>query len=178
MTRARSRPSVFALGQALAGDDAGGLLVARRLRERGVAVREVPDGAALAGALAEVERAVVVDAVVGGGPAGAVVHLRGEELEGLRGRAGAGARRGPGAAGRGAVSSHGMSVPEAVAVARALGVTKEVELIGIAIDLPPPVADPTGPLPPVSDAVRAAIDEAAARVEAILAGEGRGDPRR
>lgn len=107
---------VIGLGSELRGDDAAGLLVARRLAARGlqgVDIREsTGDAVALAGALAGRERAVVVDAVPG--RPGAVVELTPAEL---------------GVAG--APSSHGLGVSEALALALVLGGVPDVRVIGI-----------------------------------------------
>lgn len=146
------RPTlVVGIGQPLGGDDAVGLAVAERLRTDGIPARSVTDGAALVDALAGSERAVIIDAVAGGGPAGTVLHLRGDEL---CARAGAVP-----------VSSHGLSVADAVAVARALGGAAEAHLIGIAIE------PPAGAATSLSAAVAAAVETAAARVRALVEDE-------
>ena len=109
---------VIGLGSDLRGDDAAGLLAARLLAERrlpGVRVEEsAGDAVALAWILARHARAVVIDAVATGGPAGGVLELLPGDLS---------ARGGP--------SSHGLGVVEALALARALGGTPDVRVIGI-----------------------------------------------
>lgn len=162
---------VVGIGQAFGGDDAVGLAVAERLRTQGIQTVVVPDGAALVDALAEVERAVIIDAVAGGGPPGTVLHLEGDELAGRAGAV--------------PVSSHGLSVADAVAVARALGGAAEVHLIGVAIE--PGACSPAGTIgagaataigagaaAALGAEVAAAVDEAAARVRALLGDEAAG----
>lgn len=139
---------VVGIGQPLGGDDAVGLAVAERLRTEGIPARSVTDGAALVDALAGSERAVIIDAVAGGGPAGTVLHLRGDEISARAGAV--------------PVSSHGLSVADAVAVARALGGAAEAHLIGIAIE------PPAGAATSLSAAVAAAVETAAARVRALV----------
>jgi hydrogenase maturation protease len=140
---------VVGIGQPLGGDDAVGLAVAERLRTDGIRAHAVGDGAALVDLLAGAARAVIIDAVVGAGPPGTVVHLRGEELEGQ-------------AAGATPVSSHGLSVAAAVATARALGGAAEAHLVGVAIDPPRDAATS------LSREVAAAVEVAALRVREIL----------
>jgi hydrogenase maturation protease len=151
---------VIGIGQPLGGDDAVGLAVAERLRTEGIQAWTVTDGAELATALAGAERAVIIDAVAGGGPAGSVLHLRGDELCGLAGAV--------------PVSSHGLSVADAVALARALGGASEAHLIGVAIE--PRAWGATslgagvspGATTSLSAEVAAAVETAAARVRALL----------
>lgn len=145
------RTLVVGIGQPFGGDDAVGLAVAEKLRTMGIPACTVPDGAALATALAGAERAVIIDAVAGGGPAGTVLHLSGDEL----------CER----AGAAPVSSHGLSVPDAVALARALGGAAETHLIGVAIEPREGVSTTLGP------EVAAAVEIAAARVRALLGDE-------
>jgi hydrogenase maturation protease len=153
---------VIGIGQPLGGDDAVGLAVAERLRTEGIQTRTVTDGAELATALAGAERAVIIDAVAGGGPAGSVLHLQGDELCGLAGAV--------------PVSSHGLSVADAVALARALGGASEAHLIGVAIEprdvrqSPPRAWEATSPGAgaSLSAEVAAAVETAAARVRALL----------
>lgn len=108
------------LGNALRGDDVAGLLVARALRASvpaGVDVEEHSgDVVALAESMARHAEVVVIDAVVADVPAGTVLELEAPE----------------GAATRTRSSSHGLGVPEALAIARVLGSEPQVRLIGIA----------------------------------------------
>lgn len=139
---------VVGIGRPSGGDDAVGLAVAERLRTTGIQASSVTDGAALAEALAAGERAVIIDAVAGGGPPGTVIHLDGDALASRAGGV--------------PVSSHGISVADAVALARALGGAKEVHLIGVAIDPSACAAASLG-----AEAA-AAVEPAAARVRALL----------
>lgn len=115
-----SRLLVACLGNALRGDDVAGLLVAQALRAQvpaGVDVEEHSgDVVTLAESMARHDEVVVIDAVVADVPAGTVLELV----------------PGEGAANRTRSSSHGLGVPEALAIARVLGHEPHVRLIGIA----------------------------------------------
>lgn len=139
---------VVGLGRPHGGDDAVGLAVASRLREHGIPALHATDATALVDVLLVAERAIVVDAVVGGGPPGSLVTLNAEDL-----------------AGRGAavpVSSHALSVAGAVAIARTLGGAAEVHLIGVCIQ------PPDGRSLEMSAEVAAAVEPAAERARALL----------
>lgn len=114
-----SRLLVIGVGNDLRGDDAAGLLAARRLAERGLPDVDVEESAgdavSLAVSLARHERAVVIDALDSAGPPGLIVELSPAEL--------ARSRRG---------SSHGLGLVEAIALARALGRGPDVRVVGIA----------------------------------------------
>jgi len=98
---------VIGCGNDARGDDAAGLLVARRLRQLGVHAVERPGEATdLIEAFAGVEDVTVVDAVVTGARPGAI-HLWKDTPPPLP----------PAATG----SSHGMGIAEAIALAGALG---------------------------------------------------------
>ncbi len=103
---------IIGLGQLAAGDDAVGLLVARAL-----GARECAD-ASLVLALLEDQRVVIVDAVVGGGAPGDVLELDPAAL----------------ATGPQPVSTHGLGVAEAIAMARTLYGTIDVAIVGIVIE--------------------------------------------
>lgn len=108
---------VAGMGSESRGDDAAGLLAVRALRRlgvRGVDVEEHRDSASLAAALLEHSHAVVIDAIAGGGEAGAVVELVPDDSALSRD-----------------TSSHGLGVRHAVELARALGSTPAVLVIGI-----------------------------------------------
>lgn len=101
---------VIGIGNEQRGDDAAGLLVARRLRDRGlpgVAVVEAQcDATLLIDLWAGAEKVYLVDAVVSGAPPGSLFRLDGlrqdsEETHGYR-------------------SSHGLGVKAAIELARAL----------------------------------------------------------
>lgn len=141
------RGRVVGLGQALACDDAVGLLVIEALRREGVAdgveLFAVTDASALVPLLQTGAPVAIVDAVVGRGAPGDVVTLDERAL-----------RRGHARP----VSSHGLDVADAVALARALdraGTSRRVGLVGVVV--PPPAAIGSEP----SAAVRAAIPAAA-----------------
>ncbi len=109
---------VAGLGNELRGDDAAGLLTARAIRAlhlENVDVEEHSgDVAALAESMARHAEVVVVDAVVSSAPPGTVRELNADS-----------------AVTRARSSSHGLGVSEALALARALGATPRVRLIGI-----------------------------------------------
>jgi hydrogenase maturation protease len=115
-----TRLLVACLGNALRGDDVAGLLVARALRASmpaGVDVEEHSDDVVtLAESMARHADVIVIDAVVADVPPGTVLELDPPEDAGARTRS----------------SSHGLGVPEALAIARVLGSEPHVRLIGIA----------------------------------------------
>ena len=170
---------VVGIGQPLGGDDAVGLVVAAHLRTTGIQATSVEDGAALAELLSTAERAVIIDAVVGAGPPGTVIHLRGDELTEL-------ATSGIARASAAPLSSHGLSVALAVSIARALGGAAEAHLVGIAIAPPRDVRqslprDVRQSLPhtasaSLSEPVAAAVELAAARVRELLRAPGAEEP--
>jgi hydrogenase maturation protease len=131
---------VVGIGQIAAGDDGVGLAVARELAGRGVAVRESADASIVLALLEAGHRVVVVDAVAGGGPPGSVIRIAPDTLGG----------------GPSPLSSHGLGVAEAIALARMLygsRVVAGLAIVGIAIDRPsthavglsPAVASAVGP---------------------------------
>lgn len=114
---------VVGIGQVAAGDDGVGLAVARELAGRGLAVQESADASVLLGLLEAGHRVVVVDAVAGGGPPGTVIRLAPDAL----------------GSGPTPVSSHGLGVAEAIALARTLygpHRVAELAIVGVAIDRP------------------------------------------
>ena len=140
---------VVGIGQAAAGDDGVGLIVARLLARRGITARESADASVMLALLEADCRVVLVDAVVGGGGPGSVTLLDVDAL----------------ASGPTPLSSHGIGVAEAIALASALyGATclARIEIVGVAIDRP------TGPAIGLSPAVAAAV-EPAAMLAAMLA---------
>jgi hydrogenase maturation protease len=139
---------IVGIGQPTAGDDGVGLLVARTLAMRGVPALESTDATVLLSLLGEKRSVVVVDAVVGGGDAGAVLHLRPEAL----------------AEGPKPVSSHGLGVVEMLTLACTLhgaDVVRRVEIVGVVIDGAPRFGDGLSP------AVAAAVVPAAALAERL-----------
>jgi hydrogenase maturation protease len=140
---------VVGIGAAAAGDDGVGLVVARLLARRGIAARESADASLVLALLEADRRVVLVDAVVGGGAPGSVTRLDVDAL----------------ASGPTPLSSHGIGVAEAIALASSLygaACLARIEIVGVAI------ARPTGPAIGLSPAVAAAV-EPAAMLAAMLA---------
>jgi hydrogenase maturation protease len=137
---------VVGVGQPLAGDDGVGPEVARALAEGGVPALRATDGAALVTLLEGERRAIIVDAAVGAGPAGTVRVFGPGELPSLPHHPS---------------SSHGLSVAEAIALARALGPI-DIDVVAVSID--PPRAGAAG----LSPRVAAAVPIAVAAVRALL----------
>lgn len=116
---------VIGVGNAWRGDDAAGLLAARRLRERldsSVEVLEAEgDGLALLDLMEGVDHVILIDAVTGGGQPGTTVRL---DLSVERHW--------------GTVvpcSTHAMGIADAIDLARALGrLPKQIILYGIEIE--------------------------------------------
>jgi len=145
---------VIAIGQGAAGDDGVGFAVLDQLRRDGVPpgvelLRADEEGALVT--LLETPRAVVlVDAVLGS-PPGRVVELAPADLvaSGLR-----------------PVSTHGLGVAQAIALARTVapeGITPSIRIVGITIDRPLHYVQALSP------PVAAAVAPAAARVRALVA---------
>jgi hydrogenase maturation protease len=150
---------VVALGQPLAGDDGVGLVVLERLRSlelpSSVQLHAARDATALIELATRATRLIVVDALVDAG-AGRVQVLRPEELE---------------AGMPSAVSSHGVSVGHALALARSLSsrCADDVRIVGIGIDRPRAIGSSLSPaveaaLPHAVEAVRGLIMRSASRV--------------
>jgi hydrogenase maturation protease len=134
---------VVGLGQWAAGDDGVGLLVARFVAAQGVAALESSDATVLVTLLAEGRRVILVDAIVGAGKAGQVLHLRPDDL----------------AEGQKPVSCHGIGVPAALALAGTLhgtDVLRAVDIVGVTVDGEPTVGSA------ISSAVAAAVEPATA----------------
>ena len=139
---------VVGIGQHAAGDDGVGLVVARALAARGIETRESADASVLLPLLEAGRRVVVVDAVTGGGAPGTVSRLDAGAL----------------ASGPAPLSSHGIGVAEALALAHTLygaACVARVEIVGVAIERP------AGPVFGLSPAVAAAVEPAAALAEAL-----------
>lgn len=143
-------PRVVALGQRFAGDDAVGLAVAAELRARGVPVREIADATGIVEALADGSDVILIDALLGAGEPGRVRVLSPEDLGRER---------------LAAVSSHGLDVPAAAALARALypGAGR-LSVVAVQIARAEPFAATLSP------AVAAAVGAAAEAVTALLRG--------
>lgn len=139
-------PVVVGLGQDAAGDDGVGLVVARHLRARtSLEIRESTDASLLLTLLEDGRHIVVVDAVVGGGEPGDVLHLS------------------PAALGDAVtpLSSHGVAVKSALDLGRILhgdGPVDAIELVGIVIERPDGLR--TGLSAPVASAVERAASMA------------------
>lgn len=149
------RARIVGLGQPLASDDGVGFAVVERLRAEGLPEGVVADLVAepseLVGALGDVELVVVVDAVVGAGSPGTVIVVEPDALD-------AGVR---------AVSTHGMSLRQALSMTRILcaeRATPVVRVVGVAID---PASTVRGGA--LSAAVSAAIPSAAQAVRRLVA---------
>lgn len=176
-TGTRVRVRVIGVGNPLAGDDAFGIEVVRRLRggglDPGVEVVEARDGAAVAEALQGVEKAIVVDvAIVRTSPtAGRDRPADGQDREGhhrTAGRQGAvGFKPGwvlrlrPEELSRARLmplSTHGLGVAEAIELARAINpqaVARRIVIVAAVVD-PARCVGP-GLSPPVSAAVERAV---------------------
>jgi hydrogenase maturation protease len=143
------RARVVGLGQPVAGDDGVGVAVIVRLRAEGeiegVLYETIADASTLVERLQAKAPIVIVDAVVGGGEVGDVVVLEPRQL-------GKTARP---------LSSHGISVAQAIELARALApdaVPEAIRIVGIVI------AEPKRGMTSLSPAVAAAVSRAAAVV--------------
>jgi len=135
-------PLVVGLGQPFGGDDRVGLVIAERLRNKGVRAISITDATLLVDMLVGAEKAIVIDAVVGSGAPGSVIEMEGDEL-----------------ASHGAcapVSTHGLSIAGAVAIAKTLGGAASVRFVGVLIR--PPDRASTTLSPEVEAAVPAAVD--------------------
>lgn len=150
------RGRVIGLGRALACDDAVGLLVVEHLRRVGVPVgvelHAVSDASAIVPLLQTASPVAIVDAIASRRAPGEIVTLDEGALRTARARP---------------VSSHGVDVADAVALARAVDPTAtspRIALVGVAIAH----ATELGVEP--SPAVRAAIPAAARAALAWLDG--------
>lgn len=143
---------VIAMGQAAAGDDGVGFAVLDRLRRDGVPpdveLLRAEEDAALVDLLRTRRTVVIVDAVLGT-PAGVVVDLAPDELA---------------ARGLTPMSTHGIGVVQAIALARAVAadeVAPAIRIVGVTIERPARYEQALSP------AVAAAVAPAAARVRAV-----------
>jgi hydrogenase maturation protease len=145
---------VIGIGRPAAGDDAAGVVIARTLGGRslppGVEVHAISSPEQLVGLLAGVWRAILIDALADADAPGTLRCLRPEQL----------------AAGRTApVSSHGLDVAGAIALARMLDPAvahTRIEIVTVSI------VPPTGPGMALSAAVEAAVPAAVRLVLALL----------
>jgi len=146
---------VIGLGQPVAGDDGVGVAIVERLRAEGVpagvTLETVPEPSALVDRLEVPGPVVLVDAVVGGGAPGDVLVLSPEELDDVSHRA---------------VSTHGLTVAQALGLAGALhpgARPDQVRIVAVVID--PPARGTVG----LGPAVAASVPRAAAVVRTLLA---------
>jgi hydrogenase maturation protease len=153
-TQPRPLPLVIGLGNDQRGDDGSGLEVARALRARleGKARVEecVSEGIALLEIWRDADRVLVVDAVRSGSPPGTVHRLEADDgsLPGFRT----------------ATSTHGLSLGEAVALAKGLGrLPRHLVVYGIEAGS---LEMGTGLTPPVARAVEEATRRILAELEA------------
>jgi hydrogenase maturation protease len=144
---------VIALGQAAAGDDGVGLAVLEALRAAGVPADvelvRAPEDAALVGLLETPLPVVLLDAVLED-PPGRVIDVVPEAV-----------------APRRTVSTHGLGVAQAIALARVVApgrVSPSIRLVGITIARPARYAQALSP------AVAAAVPAAVTRVRALVRG--------
>jgi hydrogenase maturation protease len=142
------RVRVIGLGQVAAGDDQVGLAVIEHLRSRGVPehleLLMAPEPSALLPLLETSARVVLVDAVLAA-PAGEVLVLEPDELE---------------QRGLSTVSTHGLGVAQAVALARLLSpsaVSPSIRIVGVSISRPERFRQ--GLSPEVAAAVPLAADQ-------------------
>ncbi len=119
---------VIGIGQPAAGDDNAGIAVARALREQGlpydVEIHAITDPARLIELLEGIRHAILIDALVSEDNPGNIVLLTTEELA---------------ACPTTPLSSHGMSVTDAIGLANTLApdtVSSEIHIIGITIEPP------------------------------------------
>lgn len=143
------RVLVIGCGNADRGDDAAGILVARRLRERGVAALDhAGDALALIDAWAAAEHVILIDAVVSGAPLGTIVGCLGADAE-LPRSAG--------------TSSHSFDLASAIELARALDrLPRSLKIYGIEGNAFAPGSEPQA-------AVRIAVERVAGFVQAEVA---------
>jgi hydrogenase maturation protease len=146
---------VVGLGQALAGDDAVGLEIVGRLRDEGVPagveLLEAADASVLMTLLETAHPVIVVDAVVGNGPPGELVELGEAQI---------------GATSDRLLSTHGLDVAAAIALARDLFESRAspaVRLVGVRIAAPSRGA--RGLSPAVSAAIALAVHAVRARMK-------------
>jgi hydrogenase maturation protease len=150
---------VIGIGSPYGGDDSVGLVVAERMRGAGFDAVEAHDVSAIVTLLGATGRVIIVDALVGAGEPGRVVHLSGCALEGASEAPSGRVRRNGGRA-----SSHGFGIAQAVALARVLdgdACARDIHLVGIVIE-PPRAAGTT-----LSAPVAAAVDRAVAIAQGL-----------
>jgi hydrogenase maturation protease len=141
---------IIALGNLDRGDDAAGLLVARRLRELGIGAREhTGEGLALLESWSGAAHVILIDTVLTGAPAGTIARFDGREARVVRDKLRA--------------STHAFGVAEALELGRVLGrLPESVTIYGIEGEQFDPGSRP-------SEAVLAAVEMLAMRISTELA---------
>ena len=148
------RTRVIGIGQPAAGDDHVGIAVARVLRAQtipaGVDIHEITDVARLVDLLEGIQRAILIDAVVGDNRPGMIKCLTPQDLA---------------ADPATPLSSHGMSVTDAIGLVHTLSPAAtncDIHIIGITIEPPSRYAHA------MSDPVAAAVPQAADLIANLL----------
>lgn len=148
---------VIGVGQRAGGDDGAGPAVIALLREADlppdIELMEVNEPSALLPLLENAERVVIVDAALGAGAPGEVLVLRPEDID---------------QAAIAPVSTHGMSVGQAIELARVLSpetVCAHIVLVAIAAERP------KGIRYGLSDEVHRALPSAAQRARSLVLGK-------
>ncbi len=143
----RMKTLVLGLGNPLLGDDAIGLVVAGRLRERlrdrgDVLVQEEEAGGLrLMERLTGFQSAIVVDAIVTGGPPGTIRRLSSGEIPTQR-----------------TAVAHGIDLPRALELGRALGLEMPSRVRVVAIEAESVLEFRNGLTPAVAAAVEPAVE--------------------
>lgn len=140
---------VVGIGQAMAGDDGVGLVVARALKAMGIPAREASDASILLELFERQERVILIDAVVCSAAPGTVMQLDEHAL----------------ATGAAPISSHGIGVADAIALGRSLygdAAVARLTLIGIAI------ARPTTLSLHLTEPVARAVDEVVRLTQTLM----------
>jgi len=144
---------IIGIGRRAGGDEGAGPAVIEKLREKeaeaNIEICEIGEPSALIPLLENVERVVIVDAALGAGAPGTVLIVRPEELDSCA---------------LSSLSTHGMSVGQAIALARVLAPEKvcpDIFLVAIAAQ------KPCGVSFGLSAEVSAAIDHAAQTAYAL-----------
>lgn len=144
---------IIGVGRRAGGDDGAGPAVIDQLRKGGKSIdyelHEIPEPSALIPLLEESERVIVVDAALGAGAPGTVLVLRPDDLD---------------ARPMASVSTHGMSVGQAITFARVLGpekVCRQIFVVAIAAE------KPAGVTFGLSTQVAKAIEQAAHTAHAL-----------
>ena len=141
-------PLVIGLGRPLGADDQVGLAVADRLLSKGIPAIRATDTASLVAYFEAHPDILLIDAVVGKGTIGEIVLLTEEDLRAPEAMV--------------PVSTHMLSVAAALGIARSLGATCRLRILGIMIH------PPDGRTLEMSPPIRSTIELAAAKTIALL----------